>query len=107
MEVAKFALTAVGTFVSVISISFAVFQYWKKQQEAKFDELEGITHNAVSAERTSRKEDIKRLEERIAKLEETITQSLIDRISSMEGELKGFRNTLNKIQDWFICNTSR
>ena len=94
MEIAKFVLTAVGTFLSVFGLSFTVFQYWKKKQDEKFDTLKSET-----------KESIKRMGSRIEVLEQNALRNLENRLSLIEGELKGLKPILQSIQNWFINNT--
>jgi len=94
MEIAKFVLAAAGTFISVLSLSFAVFQYWKKKQDKKFEDLETKTQNSI-----------KSMGERIGALEKDALRSLENRLSQIEGELKGFKPILQSIQNWFINNT--
>jgi hypothetical protein len=105
MEIAKFVLTAVGTFLSVFALSFTVFQYWRKKQDEKFNILKDSLKDEVLGERTARKESLDRLGKRIENLENNITQDIQRRMSTIEGELKGMRNVLEKIQEWFIDNT--
>jgi hypothetical protein len=105
MEIAKFVLTAVGTFLSVFALSFTVFQYWRKKQDEKFKVLKDSLKDEVQGERNSRKESLDRLGRRIENLERNITQDIQRRMSTIEGELKGMRNVLDKIQEWFIDNT--
>jgi hypothetical protein len=94
VEVAKFVLTAIGTFLSVFALSFTVFTYWKKKQDEKFDSLE-----------TETKESIKRMGQRIELLEQQVLRNLENRLSLIEGELKGLKPILQSIQSWFINNT--
>ena len=94
MEVAKFVLTAIGTFLSVFALSFTVFTYWKKKQDEKFDSLA-----------TETKESIKRMGQRIELLEQQVLRNLENRLSLIEGELKGLKPILQSIQSWFINNT--
>jgi hypothetical protein len=93
VEIAKFVLTAVGTFLSVFGLSFTVFQYWKKKQDEKFDTLKSET-----------KESIKRMGSRIEVLEQNALRNLENRLSLIEGELKGLKPILQSIQNWFINN---
>jgi hypothetical protein len=94
VEIAKFILTAVGTFLSVFGLSFTVFQYWKKKQDEKFDTLKSET-----------KGSIKRMGSRIEVLEQNALRNLENRLSLIEGELKGLKPILQSIQNWFINNT--
>jgi len=94
VEIAKFILTAVGTFLSVFGLSFTVFQYWKKKQDEKFDTLKSET-----------RESIKRMGSRIEALEQNVLRNLENRLSLIEGELKGLKSILQSIQSWFINNT--
>jgi hypothetical protein len=105
MEIAKFILTAVGTFLSVFGLSFTVFQYWRKRQDEKFDLLKKSMEAAVQKEADSRKESLARLGGRIEALENTMSQRFESRLSVIEGELKGFKPILQSIQNWFINNT--
>jgi DNA anti-recombination protein RmuC len=105
MEIAKFILTAVGTFLSVLALSFTVFQYWRKKQEEKLEELKTAFKNGIAAEKSERKEEIERLSRKIEKLENMVFQNLEQRLSTIEGLLRGMRPTLDKIQEWFINNT--
>jgi hypothetical protein len=116
MEIAKFVLTAIGTFISVSVLSFAVFQYWAKrreEQDALFrksvhEDMETerkISREEINDERMERKEAIERLSKKIASLERTITNKLQHRMGAIEEELRGIRGTLGKIESWFIMNT--
>jgi hypothetical protein len=105
VEIAKFALTVVGTFVSVISLSFAVFQYWRKKQDERFDLFKKAIENMIQEEKKSRKESDAEHDKRLRDLENTMAQRFESRLSNMEGELKGIKSVLQSIQNWFINNT--
>jgi hypothetical protein len=105
MEIAKFILTAVGTFLSVISLSFAVFQYWRKKQDEKFDLFKKVITDMIQKEEQNRKESDARHDDRLRDLESTMVQRFESRLSIMEGELKGIKSILQSIQTWFINNT--
>jgi hypothetical protein len=105
VEIAKFVLTAVGTFVSVISLSFAVFQYWRKKQDEKFDLFKKTIDGMIRAEEQSRKESDAQHESRLRDLESTMARRFENRLSVIEGELKGIKPILQSIQNWFINNT--
>ena len=106
MEIAKFILTAVGTFLSVFALFFTVFQYWRKKQEEKFDSLKTALGSSIDTERKDRREEIDRLSRKVEKLENMVLQNFEQRLSTIEGLLKAMKPTLDKIQDWFINNTS-
>jgi hypothetical protein len=95
----------VGTFLSVFALSFTVFQYWRKKQDEKFNVLKESLKGEVEGERDARKESLERLGKRIENLENNVMQDLQRRMSTIEGELKGMRNILEKIQGWFVDNT--
>jgi hypothetical protein len=114
MEIAKFVLTAVGTFVTVMTLSRAVFQSWEKRQEKKFSDFKETLLNEIQsngerikAEKSERVDGISRLGARIEKMEALIMNDIQRRMSSIEGELKGMRNILEQIQNWFIQNTPK
>jgi len=116
MEIAKFVLTAIGTFISVSALTFTVFQFWSKkkdERDAAFQKSVGdrfqservISRDEIDTEREERKEAIERLSKKIDALERNIMENLQQRMGRMEGELKGIRETMGKIQQWFIDNT--
>ena len=107
METAKFVLYSVGSFVSVFTLSFSIFQYWKKKQEDKYNAFKTDTKESLQREIEARQRDINKLEKRIENLENTLVQSVQQRMSSIEGELKGIKPILQSIQNWFINNTQR
>lgn len=104
MEIAKFVLTAIGTFGSVIGLSFAVFQHWRKRQDEKMVQLKTALEKTVGDESGNRKESEGILRKRIEKLEDAVSQRFESRLSTMEGELKGIRSSLQQISNWFIGN---
>jgi hypothetical protein len=116
MEIAKFVLTAIGTFISVSGLFFAIFQFWIKKREEKDaafrtqikKELESerdLSRDEIARESASRKDAIERLGKRIDLLERNIMDNLQMRMGNIEGELKGMRGTLKAIETWFIQNT--
>lgn len=113
MELLKFILTAIGTFVAVLSFSFAVFSWWKKRQEEKdtefkksliesFNEEKIAREKEIATERAERKHEIEKLEKRIAYLQDTVIKESGERMSAIEGELRQIRPILASIQNWFI-----
>jgi len=105
MEIAKFVLTAVGTFLSVFGLSFTVFQYWRKRQDEKFDVFKKSIEAAIKQETDSRKDSVANMDVRVKALENTMSQRFENRLSIIEGELRGFKPILQSIQNWFINNT--
>lgn len=105
MEIAKFVLTAIGTFLSVFALSFTIFQYWRKKQDEKFDSLKASVNAGIRNEEDSRREAVTRLEKRIEFLEHSVVHGFENRLSIIEGELRGIKPILQAIQNWFINNT--
>ncbi len=105
MEIAKFVLTAIGTFLSVFALSFTVFQYWRKKQDEKFDGLKSNIESAIQKEAAARGAAQERLHKRIDDLEQSFAHSLERRLSTIEGEIKGLRQTMQSVQNWFFNNT--
>jgi len=105
VEIAKFVLTAVGTFLSVLALSFTVFQYWKKKQEEKLAGLKNALENALLKESQIREDAVSRLDKRMEFLERSVVHGVENRLSVIEGELKGIKPILQAIQNWFINNT--
>jgi uncharacterized protein YlxW (UPF0749 family) len=116
MEIAKFILTAIGTFISVSGLFFAVFQFWVKKREEKDAAFQSSVRNELDSERRQsqdeiqqerqeRKDSIERLGNKIDELEHSIMEGVLTRIGNIEGELRGMRELLKSIQHWFIGNT--
>jgi hypothetical protein len=107
MEIAKFILAAVGTFISVSALSFTIFQHWRKKQEEKIDSLKNGLGASIDTERKERKEAFERLNQKVDRLENMVFENFGQRLSGIEGMLKAMKPTLDKIQEWFINNTPR
>jgi len=105
MEITKFILTAVGTFLSVFGLSLIIFQYWKKKQEEKFTSFKTGIETSVQKETHDRNEALKRIDNRIEFLERSVVHGFENRLSVIEGELRGIKPILLAIQNWFINNT--
>lgn len=117
MEIAKFVLTVLGTFISVLGFSFAVFQYWKKKQDEKFElfqkSIETMVQNETQTrsnildqETRERNNALNRLDKRIEFLERSVLQGFENRLSVIEGELRAIKPILQAIQNWFIDNNT-
>jgi hypothetical protein len=113
MEIAKFILTAVGTFISVSGLFFAVFQFWIKKREEKDAAFQSsirkeietervLSREEIRQERQERKDSIERLGHKIDGLEHSVMESVLTRIGNIEGEMKAMRELLKSIQSWFI-----
>ncbi len=107
MEIAKFVFTAIGTFLSVFGLSFSIFQYWRKKQEEKFKSLKNDLKENLHNESATRQTEIIRIERRLDNLEKTFAESVQQRMSGIEGELRGMKPILQSIQNWFINNTPK
>jgi len=94
MEAVKIIFMGIGSFLSVLAFSFTVFQYWRKKQEEKFSELKNETRNSIT-----------RMGERVTSLEQSVVRNFENRLSVIEGELRGIKPILQSIQNWFITNT--
>jgi hypothetical protein len=105
VDIAKFVLAAIGTFLSVAALSFTVFQYWRKKQDEKFELLKKSLETSVQEESNCRKEAISRIDERLYTLESTTFLKVENRLGGIEGELRIIKSTLQAIQGWFINNT--
>ena len=107
MEIAYFIMVAVGTFVSVISLAAAVFKHWRKKQDEQFELFRESMDKMVREERENRRDSFVHLRDRIEALESgkrSLGKEFEGRLSRIEGELKGIRTTMDKIQQWFIDN---
>jgi len=105
METARFVMIAVGTFISVLSLSFTVFRYWRIKQDEKLDSFAAAAREMIAKEVADRKGSFEYLKSRIGTLEtadNTMAQRFENRLSTMEGELKGIKLILQSINNWFI-----
>ncbi|WP_020613129.1 hypothetical protein [Sediminispirochaeta bajacaliforniensis] len=105
MDIAKFVLAAIGTFLSVSGLSFTVFTYWKKKQEEKDATFRQSISELILVEKEARIEDHRKLEKRVDYLENTLLSEMQRRMGEFGGELKGIKPILQSIQNWFISNT--
>lgn len=125
MEIAKFVLSCVGSFIAVSGFFMGIWKNYSKktddkiksiQQQAdeKIKETEAHAQLEINEVREGSIAKSEKLERRIAALEKNVTDlqrdvnlNLGQRLSNIEGEMKGMNNILKQIQGWFINNTPR
>lgn len=125
MEIAKFIFACIGSFITAAGFFGGLWARYQKKQEDKIASAQASAREQIKAIEARAREEIKevregatiktdKLEKRIDALEKTVgglqkevNASLGQRLSSIEGQIKGMSNILNQIQDWFIKNTSR
>lgn len=123
MEIAKFVFTCIGSFISVFVFLFGFWLRYKAKVTAEIEQEKSGTAEKIASVRKYAEQQIKeiresmksnhdvvekkieKLEMTIAQLQFTITTDFGQRLSSIEGEMKGFGNILRQIQNWFIDNT--
>lgn len=121
MEIAKFVLTCVGSFITVSGFFMGIWKAYSKKMEDKIKSIQQQANEKIKEARTEidevREDSIaksEKLEKRIAALEKIVSDlqrdvslNLGQRLSNIEGEMKGMNNILKQIQGWFINNTPR
>lgn len=125
MEIAKFILTCVGSFIAVSGFFMGIWKSYSKKTDDKIKFIQEAAEAKIKkAEEGARIEirDVRegsiakseKLEKRIASLEKNVSDlqrdvnmNLGQRLSNIEGEMKGMNNILKQIQGWFINNTPK
>lgn len=84
------------------------------QADQKIKEAEENAKQEIGEVREGSIAKTEKLEKRIAALEKSVSDlqrdvnsNLGQRLSNIEGEMKGMNNILKQIQGWFISNTPR
>lgn len=73
-----------------------------KKLDATIDELEAKLHSRIERLDQKRSDDANKLHVRVSNLENRTFATLLDRLSHMEGELKGISNIVRVLQDRFM-----
>ena len=125
MEIAKFVLSCVGSFIAVSGFFMGIWKAYSKKTDEKIQSVQDAAAAQIQKARDGAAEAIKdvregsiakteKLEKRIENLEESVSDLQKDlnanvgqRLSNIEGEMKGMTNILKQIQGWFIGNTPR
>lgn len=125
MEIAKFVLTCVGSFIAVSGFFMGIWKayskkmedkikYIQQQADEKIKEAQSIARTEIDEVREGSIAKSEKLERRIVALEKIVSDlqrdvslNLGQRLSNIEGEMKGMNNILKQIQGWFINNTPR
>ena len=107
MEIAKFVLSCVGSFIAVSGFFMGIWKSYSKKTDDKIKNVEESTDCKIktSSEKLERK--ISSLEKVVEGLQKEVNANLGQRLSNIEGEMKGMNNILQQIQGWFIKNTPR
>ena len=103
MEIVKFILACIGSFIAMAGFFGGLWANYKKKVEAKIAEVQ----KSADAKIKKQEERIEKLETIVAELQKTVSDGLGQRLSNIEGEMKGMNNILKQIQGWFINNTPR
>lgn len=124
MEVAKFVLTCIGSFISAAGFFLGFWKAYKKKvddtisqtkQEAdvKIRKAEEEAKAEIGMVRQGSIAKTERLEKRIGDLEHNVidlqrdvSANLGQRLANIEGTMKGMNNILSQIQSFFITHTS-
>lgn len=114
MEIAKFVLSCVGSFIAVSGFFAGIWKSYSKKMNEKIAHTEAAAESNIKAVREGSIAKTEKLEKRIAALEKNVSDlqrdvnlNLGQRLSNIEGEMKGMNNILKQIQGWFISNTPR
>lgn len=125
MELAKFILSCVGSFMAVSGFFMGIWRSYSKKTDDKIEairqkaeekikqaESHALTEIAESREGSiARAEKLERriaaIEKNVSGLQRDVNINLGHRLSNIEGEMKGMNNILKQIQGWFINNTPR
>ena len=125
MEIAKFVLTCIGSFIAVSGFFMGIWKAYAKKTDDKIKSIQEQADEKVQQVKDSAMQEIgevregsiaktEKLERKIAALEKSVSDlqhdvnsNLGQRLSNIEGEMKGMNNILKQIQGWFINNTPR
>lgn len=125
MEIAKFVLTCVGSFIAVSGFFMGIWKSYAKKTDDKIKAIQQQADEKIKEAKDEAQGEInevregsiaksEKMEKRIAALEKTVSDlqrdvnlNLGQRLSNIEGEMKGMNNILKQIQGWFINNTPR
>ena len=136
MEIAKFVLSCVGSFIAVTTFFMGFWKAYTKKMDDKIktvqanadekiqsvedesrlkietvekaaaEEIEKVRTGSIAKTEKLEKR-IESLEKSVIKLQEDLNANVGQRLSNIEGEMKGMSNILKQIQGWFINNTPR
>ncbi|MBQ9206888.1 MAG: DUF4094 domain-containing protein [Treponema sp.] len=125
MEIAKFVLSCVGSFIAVSGFFMGIWKAYTKKTDEKIKSVKDASAAQIQKVKDEAATEIKdvrngsiakteKLEKRIETLEKSVSDLQKDlnanvgqRLSNIEGEMKGMTNILKQIQGWFINNTPR
>ena len=125
MEIAKFVLSCVGSFIAVSGFFMGIWKAYSKKVEDKIKNIQQQADEKIKEAKDEAQKEIdevrkgsiakfEKMEKRIAALEKTVSDlqrdvnlNLGQQLSNIEGEMKGMNNILKQIQGWFINNTPR
>lgn len=125
MEIAKFVLSCIGSFIAVSGFFMGIWKAYSKKTDDKISSMRAEADKKIREAESAARHEInevregaiaktEKLERRIAALEKNVCDlqrdvnlNLGQRLSNIEGEMKGMNNILKQIQGWFINNTPR
>ena len=122
MEIAKFVLSCIGSFIAVSGFFMGIWKAYSKKTDDKIKAIQAQADEKTKEAEAHAQEEIdkvregsiaksekleKRIEKNVSDLQRDVNLNLGQRLSNIEGEMKGMNNILKQIQGWFINNTPR
>ena len=103
MEIAKFVLSCVGSFIAVSGFFMGIWKSYSRKLDDKIEKVKGET--TIATDKLEKRIDS--LEKSVSGLQKEVNSNLGERLSNIEGTMKKMANILTQIQNWFISNTPR
>lgn len=107
MEIAKFIYASITTFLGICTAFAALWAAYNKKINARIIEIENNNKAAITAVQTDINKKIEAMRSTVEDMQNSLSNDLQQRLSNIEGEMKGIRTVLNTIQQWFIDNTPK
>lgn len=125
IEIIKFALTCLGSFITAFGFFAGFWRAYKKRVDDKIKRVQEEADAKIKTAQLAAQEEVRqvregsivkteKLEKRVETLEKTVAELQKDvnsnigqRLANIEGTMKGMSNILYQIQGYFIENTAR
>ena len=103
MEIVKFIFACIGSAITTAGFFGGLWANHNKRVDAKIAAIQSGAESKINKQ----EDRIIKLEDTVSDLQRTVSEGLGQRLSNIEGEMRGMNNILKQIQGWFINNTPR
>lgn len=107
MEIIKFIFTCISVVLAIFGMIAGLWSAYNKKVVSRITSVEREAREKIESVKIGSEKRIEYLENDVRDLQKVMHDSFQQRLSNIEGEMKGITTILEKIQGWFIFKSEK